>query len=90
MGHWCNENGITKAKFYYRLRRVRDALLADMPGVIVPASLVVVPKEIMYPTEQPSASDGFEISIGSRRIHLTTNFSMELLGSVLQVIAHVK
>lgn len=27
---WCNQNGITKANYYYRLRRVREACLATV------------------------------------------------------------
>ena len=28
---WCSENNITKANYYYRLRRVREACLKQIP-----------------------------------------------------------
>ena len=28
---WCSRNGITKANYYYRLRRVREACLEQFP-----------------------------------------------------------
>ncbi|SFQ26879.1 hypothetical protein SAMN02910358_01358 [Lachnospiraceae bacterium XBB1006] len=30
VGDWCEMNGITKANYYYRLRRVREACIAEL------------------------------------------------------------
>ena len=87
---WCAENGITKANFYYRLRKVREACLAAMPDEAVPASIVAIPKEIMHPTTQSSAAEGLDISVSGCTIHVAVHSSMELLSSVLQVITHAK
>ncbi len=32
---WCSQNGITKANYYYRLRRVRKSCLEDLPEEMI-------------------------------------------------------
>ena len=49
---WCNEHGITKANYYYRLRRVRKACLeACNPE----PAFVELPIPAALPTAMPSA-----------------------------------
>lgn len=61
-----------KVNFYYRLRRVREVLLAGNPVEAVPASFVAVLKEVMHPDGLPSAFGGLELSVANCRLHLTT------------------
>ena len=38
---WCTQNNITKANYYYRLRRVREACLGQFQHTVTPASVPV-------------------------------------------------
>ena len=44
---WCACHGITKANYYYRLRRVREACLESIPGENPPQQIVPVRPEIL-------------------------------------------
>jgi hypothetical protein len=87
---WCAQNGITKADYYYRLRKVREACLESMPKDMLPASIVPVPTEIMNPISASSTSAGLDISANGFSIHVTEATSLELLSTILQVIAHAQ
>ncbi|MDD3041079.1 IS66 family insertion sequence element accessory protein TnpB [Bacteroides sp.] len=87
---WCTQNGITRADYYYRLRKVREACLESMPKDMLGASIVPVPAEIMNPKPDPNASVGLDISANGFTIHVTEATSLELLSTILQVIAHAQ
>lgn len=87
---WCVQNNITKANYYYRLRKVREACLESMPKDRIPTSIVPVPTEIINPKLDPSTSAGLDISANGFTIHVTEASSLELLSTILQVIARAK
>lgn len=87
---WCALNGITKANYYYRLRKVREACLESMPREILGASIVPVPAEILNPKPDPITRAGLDISANGFSIHVTETTSLDLLASILQVIAHAQ
>jgi hypothetical protein len=87
---WCAQNGITKANYYYRLRRVREACLENIPGEMLPTSIVPVPAEIMNPKPHLIIQSGLDISANGFSVHVTETTSLELLTSILQVITHAK
>lgn len=81
---WCAQNGISKANYYYRLRRVREACLESDPHEIVP-----VPKPVI--NDVTTKDNGYlDISVNGITIHVTENTPLALLNSVLQVISHAK
>jgi len=42
---WCDQNGITKSNYYYRLRRVRQACLDTFPAQTIPSAMEPIPME---------------------------------------------
>lgn len=72
---WCNQNGITKANYYYRLRRVRKACLASVdesepsfvelqvPKIISNMDDSVVTQDIAAVLHSPN---GFTMEISNR------------------------
>lgn len=86
---WCTQHGITKANYYYRLRRVREACLRSLPQEMVPQPIVPVVAEMLHhpgPVSGSQSTYGLEVSIKGVSIHLTETSSMHLLSQVLEVI----
>ena len=89
---WCACHGITKANYYYRLRRVREACLESISGENLPQQIVRVRPEILRVDEKNSrdAQRGLDISIREYSIHVTESSSMSLLEEVLKVVRHAQ
>jgi hypothetical protein len=103
---WCEQNGVTKDKYYYWLRKLRQECLdeyhcdddrtdaipvATNTIVPVPASLMDYPKVPACQTVAAPDKDMFvDLSANGINIHVTDNTSAELLMKVLEVISHVK
>ena len=85
---WCSQNGITKANYYYRLRRVRKACLEDLPSEAPPQPVVPVPAGLLNSREEPTDAQGhgLDISVKGFSIHVTEQSSMKLLAEVLEVV----
>ena len=85
---WCVCHGITKANYYYRLRRVREACLESASPEIsarqtVPVEPVLLQqKETVYTSPDP----GLDIFIKDCSIHITEDTSMQLLAKVLEAV----
>ena len=62
---WCACHGITKANYYYRLRRVREACLESISGENPPHQIIPVSPEILRVDEKnrTDAQPGLDISI---------------------------
>lgn len=90
---WCNQHGITKANYYYRLRRVREVRLRSLPQEALSQPIVPFAAEMLHPlgpvSERPSTC-GLEVSIKGVFIHLTKTSSMHLLSQVLEVIRNAE
>ena len=67
---WCDQNGITKANYYYRLRRVREACLATIQES--------KPSFVELPT--PTVQKVEENSVGSvaATLHSPNGFTLEI------------
>lgn len=88
---WCADNGITKANYYYRLRRVREACLEHVPREIPTQQIVPVGSELLRQgqengTDQP----GLDISVKGFSVHVTGATSMALLAAVLEVLQNAE
>lgn len=84
---WCACHGITKADYYYRLRRVREACLETIQGEISAQQIVPVqPGFLHQEPKECSTQPGVDISIKGCSIHVTEETSMQLLASVLEVV----
>ena len=85
---WCASHGITKANYYYRLRRVRQACLENLPPEapaqqIVPVNTCLLQKETQSGS---STQQGLSISVNGFSIHVMESTPMPLLAAVLKVV----
>ena len=89
---WCACHGITKANYYYRLRRVREACLETIQGKIPAQQIVPVQPGLLQQQEQKgcNAQPGLDISIKGICIHVAESTSMPLLTEVLKAVRHAE
>lgn len=89
---WCTHNGITKANYYYRLRRVREACLNDLTREEPSQTIVPVSAEILchHGNFSGSESMGLDISFEGFSIHVAETTSMKLLSAVLEVVRNAQ
>lgn len=75
---WCRQKGVNLKTYYYRLKRVRQALCGN------PEQHDIVP---VIPEEEPeSSSEKIEISVGNVKITLPDTFNPETLRRLLGVL----
>ena len=89
---WCASHGITKANYYYRLRRVREACLESLPEEIRSRYFVPVGSELLQQEETVHGTivSGLDIFLKEYSIHVTESTPMPLLAAVLEVIKHAE
>ena len=89
---WCAGHGITKANYYYRLRRVRKACLETIQTKMPAQQVVPVRPGLLQHQEQEDGNPqpGLDISIKGFSIHVTGAASMPLLAEVLRVVQHAE
>ena len=89
---WCACHGITKANYYYRLRRVRKACLETIQAEMPAQQMVPVQPELLQHQEQigRNPQPGLDISIKGFSIHVAESTSMSLLADVLKVVRHAE
>ena len=89
---WCAGHGITKADYYYRLRRVRKACLETIQTKMPAQQAVPVRPGLLQHQEQEDGNPqpGLDISIKGFSIHVTGATSMPLLAEVLRVVQHAE
>ena len=88
---WCACHGITKANYYYRLRRVRESCLETIQGEIPAHQMVPVhPGLLRQGQEDRNAQPGLDIYIKGACIHVTESTSMSLLTKVLKAVQHAE
>lgn len=92
VAEWCAGHGITKANYYYRLRRVRKACLETIQTKMPAQQVVPVRPGLLQHQEQEDGNPqpGLDISIKGFSIHVTGATSMPLLAEVLRVVQHAE
>ncbi len=93
VAQWCEENSITTANYYYRLKEVQKAMLKKIPSefsqTIVPVSMALLAEP--EDSNPPSSNDSvLELISNDVTIRVTEKTSTELLAKVLGVARHVK
>ena len=85
---WCASHGITKANYYYRLRRVRQVCLENLPPETPTQQIVPVPPCLLHQETQDDtdARLGLSVSVNGLSIHVTESTPMPLLAAVLKVV----
>lgn len=94
---WCTQNHLTRANDYYRLRRVREAYLEQMPDSV--PTFVELPASESKET-LPEKTGQTLSAENKRMIHLKnetglstevfSGTSPELLRTLIEALAHVK
>jgi hypothetical protein len=94
VAQWCEENSITTANYYYRLKEVRKSLLENIPAEpshdVVPVSMNLL--TVSEETKETSANEDSILELVSNgiTIRVTDKTKPELLIKVLEVTRHVK
>ena len=85
---WCVSHGITKADYYYRLRRVRQVCLENLPPETPAQQIVPVNTCILQQKTQSGSGiqQGLSVSVNGFSIHVTESTPMPLLAAVLKVV----
>ena len=99
---WCRQHGIAKANYYYRLRRVRQAILARTPNPGPEqernSCFVELPAPTILPAVQPSAVTAQESKplgavavvhgVNGISVDIFSNTSSDMLRSIVEALAH--
>lgn len=85
---WCACHGITKADYYYRLRRVREACLEGLQVEAPTQQIVPVQPRLLRQEKEHGGSvrPGLDICTGRFSVHVTESTPIPLLASVLEVV----
>ncbi len=85
---WCASHGITKANYYYRLRRVRQVCLENLPPKTPAQQIVPVTPCLLHQETQDDtdARLGLSVFVNGLSIHVTESTPMSLLAAVLKVV----
>lgn len=87
---WCACNGIAKANYYYRLRRVRTACLETLPSKMLSPQLVPVEPRLLQLERSSNPELGLDIIRKGVSVHVTETTPMSLLAAVLEVIRNAE
>ncbi len=83
---WCSQHNITKAAYYYRMRKVREACL-DIVNLADTPSFIEVPIEETPDLTLPAAilrsANGMELQVQE-------NASSNFLTNLIEAMSHVK
>lgn len=88
---WCTQNGLTKANYYYRLRRVREACLTACENT--GASFVELQKPAIVQTDTPSSVPAVAAILrapGGITIEILNSASSELVKNVIGALAYAQ
>ena len=88
---WCSQQGISKANYYYRLRRLRQTCLDISPKDDTIRQVVPVSRAIPATVIPESTSrQGVTLNKNGVEIQVSSETDMQLLSKVLQVIAYAE
>ena len=89
---WCATRSITKANYYYRLRRVRQACLENLPPEAVAQQIVPLNTSLLQQETQSGSGiqQGISVSVNGFSIHVTESTPMPLLAAVLKVVRNAE
>ena len=98
---WCSQHGITKANYYYRLRRVRQAILDRLPDSEPDSNKDSFFVELPAPTglHPPQSSDSVQNTVSSGAaavlhgingvsVEIFPSTSPELLRVLMEALVH--
>ncbi len=72
---WCSQNNITKANYYYRLRRVREACLEQIPETPAFAEIAMADH---IPAKSPEKLPAMDGQASCLQIHNRAGISIDI------------
>lgn len=88
---WCSQHGISKSNYYYRLRRVRQAVLASSTGTETEAVSFVDLSEVtntaITASEQESTLAGATLSIHGVTLQISNDASAPFLKNLFEAMS---
>ena len=95
VNEWCEQHNITKANYYWRLKRVRQALLEQMEAAGTGFVELPVPTETMIPSVAASEvlrNDVSTVAVlhtaGGVSIELKESAGTDFIKNLLEVVLH--
>lgn len=86
---WCTENGINEKVYYYRQKKVCDAVpsLRKPAAIPIAQSNTTVQFAEITPAVQPEASGlGVTVRLGKAEVHIQNGAETETIETVLRVL----
>lgn len=89
---WCSQNGITKANYYYRLRRVREAYIETTQS----SETTFVELPVMSESEKSEKQESKDLPVarirtaGGLSIDIFSSISAEQIQSLIGAATNVK
>ena len=80
---WCREHGITKPTYYYRLRKVRESLLAQVSNAQDSLPFVEIPYEASVPASAANTAVAATLSVGEVSLQISNSASKEFLVNLI-------
>ena len=89
---FCKENSIAKGKYYYWLKRIRQAACDNLPTVTKSNFVPVMPKYdyVSKNTIITTSSYAMRISLGEIVLEFSNEASSDLIENALRVISHAR
>lgn len=89
---WCLNHGITKANYYYRLRRVRESLLETLPKQTSAFVELPLPSAGRYIDNKFSQIDTAAVLHGANGIvvEIKSNASLDFISALLGAMSYAK
>ena len=88
---WCDQHGLTRANYYYRLRKVREACL-EMTGQEILPNFVELepPASVPEPISDSVTSPACIVLASGARIELRESASPAFIEKLLGVLCHAQ
>jgi putative transposase len=89
---WCNENGINEKTYYYRQKKVCDAVPARRKAAAIPvaqSNATVHFAEITPANSARTDSSGVTVRLGNAEVHIQNGAEATTIETVLRVLSGI-
>lgn len=94
IAQWCTKHSINQAKYYYWLKRVRQAACDQLPAVNSGSVNHIVPVTFEAPAasfkSKPCSTYTMRVTIKGCSVEFTNDATPRLIETALQVLNHVR
>ncbi len=94
IAQWCTKHSINQAKYYYWLKRVRQAACDQLPAISSGSVNHIVPvtfeDQAASHTSKPCSPYAMRVTIKGCSVEFTNDATPRLIETALQVLSHVR